>query len=136
LDLTDRVYYGGEMGLLGLAFDPDYASNGYLYVDYVVQDPRRTRISRFTRSATSPPAGDPDSEVVLLEVEQPYSNHNAGAIAFGPPEGPGGARYLYVTLGDGGSGGDPHGNGQNPATLLGSILRLDVHGGGGALDCG
>src|SRR5690606_19514540 len=84
--------------------------------DYTTPNPLRTRVSRFTRSATSPPAADPDSEVILFEVEQPYTNHNAGAIAFGPPEGPGGERYLYVTLGDGGLGGDPHDNGQNPAS--------------------
>ena len=136
LDITDRVLSGGEQGLLGLAFDPGYAANGHVYVNYTVDGPRRTRISRFTRSATSPPAADPGSELVLLEVDQPYENHNAGAIAFGPPEGPGGERYLYVTMGDGGFFGDPDENGQDPATLLGSILRLDVDGGGGPLDCG
>jgi glucose/arabinose dehydrogenase len=136
LDITGPVASGGEMGLLGLAFDPDFAANGHFYLDYTLDAPRRTRISRFTRSAANPLQADPGSEVVLLEVIQPYPNHNAGAIAFGPPEGPGGERYLYVTLGDGGSGGDPDENGQDPSTLLGAILRLDVDGGGNALDCG
>src|SRR5690606_7098828 len=124
LGISNRVSTDGEGGLLGLAFDPDYAQNGYFYVYYTTTQngPFTSRVSRFTRVATNPPAADPDSEVVLLEVEQPFLNHNAGAIAFGPPEGPGGARYLYVTLGDGGGNGDPGNNGQNPGTLLGSIL--------------
>src|SRR5690606_23752493 len=91
--------------------------------------PLRTVISRFSVSADDPNAADPDSEVILLTVNQPFSNHNAGQLAFGPPEGPGGERYLYVGLGDGGSGGDPQDNGQNLGALLGSMLRLDVDGG-------
>ncbi len=135
LDISGRVTSGGETGLLGLAFDPDYATNGYFYVDYTTGN-LRTRISRFTRSKENPLEADPNSELILLEVNQPFGNHNAGAIAFGPPEGPAGERYLYVTLGDGGSGNDPQNNGQRPETLLGSILRLDVGGDEGApLDC-
>jgi glucose/arabinose dehydrogenase len=121
LDIRDQVRdEGNEEGLLGLAFDPDYASNGYFYVYYSASDPRRSVISRFTVSADDPDEADPESEQVILEVEQPYSNHNAGQMFFGPDG------YLYIALGDGGSGGDPHGNGQDLSTLLGSILRIDV----------
>lgn len=118
LDIRDRVNRGGnEEGLLGLAFDPDYASNRHLYVYYSAHGPRRSVLSRFT--ATNPIA-DPASEMVILEIPQPFRNHNGGMIAFGPDG------MLYVGLGDGGSAGDPDGNGQNPSTLRGSILRIDV----------
>lgn len=118
LVLDDRVQAGGEMGLLGLAFAPDYAESGDFYVYYTAGSPRRSVLSRFQRSDAS--TGDPESEEVLLEVEQPASNHNAGKIAFGPDG------YLYVALGDGGNQGDPQGNGQDRTTLLGSLLRIDV----------
>ncbi len=120
LDIRDRVTVGGEEGLLGLAFDPQYSSNGYLYVHYSAVSPRRSVISRFSVSSTDPGQADPAGELVVLEVPQPFSNHNGGTIAFGPDG------YLYIGLGDGGSGGDPQGHGQNPATLLGSFLRIDV----------
>ncbi len=118
LDITDRVSSRrSEEGLLGLAIDP---KNGrHLYVYYSAADPRRSVISRFT----VPPdhsAADPDRELVILEVEQPYANHNGGQLAFGPDG------YLYIGLGDGGSAGDPLGNGQDTSTLLGAILRIDV----------
>lgn len=129
LDIASQVASGGEMGLLGLEFDPDHDTNGHFYVNYTVNSPRRTRVSRFTRSTSNPAIADPTSELVLFEVGQPASNHNAGAILFGPDG------YLYVPLGDGGGSGDTFNNGQNPATLLGSILRLDVNGGGNPLDC-
>ncbi len=119
LDISDRVNRGGnEEGLLGLAFSPDFASTGHLFVYYSAASPRRSVLSRFTVG----PAGTPaiDSELVILEVAQPFSNHNGGMIAFGPDG------LLYVGLGDGGSGGDPQGNGQDRATLLGSLLRIDV----------
>ncbi|HYE95673.1 MAG TPA: PQQ-dependent sugar dehydrogenase [Rubricoccaceae bacterium] len=138
LDITGPVVSGGEQGLLGLAFDPDYASNGFFYVNYTVSNPRRQRISRFTRSSVNPPVADPASEVILYEGDPALAgntNHNAGAIVFGPPEGPGGERYLYMTQGDGGSGGDPANNAQNLGTTLGKIVRLDVDGGGLPLDC-
>lgn len=134
LDITGPVSSGGEAGLLGIAFDPDYATNGYFYLNYTTGN-LRTRISRFTRSVANPLEADPASELILMEVNQPFSNHNAGALTFGPPEGLSGERYLYVTLGDGGSGGDPQNHGQRPTTLLGSILRLDVYGTGEPLDC-
>lgn len=117
LNIEDRVSDGGEMGLLGLAFDPNYPSNGYFYVYYTANSPRRSVLSRFQVS-TNPDQADADSESIILEVEQPYSNHNGGTIAFGPDG------YLYFGLGDGGSGGDPEGHGQNTATLLGSLLRI------------
>lgn len=131
LDITDRVNAGGEEGLLGLAFHPDFETNGYFYVDYTASSPRRTVVSRFNLDSTNPEVADPNSEVILLEVGQFASNHNAGEIVFGPDDG-----YLYVTLGDGGGGGDPGNHGQRPTTLLGSILRLDVDGNGIPLDCG
>jgi hypothetical protein len=118
LDIKGRVSSGGEMGLLGLAFHPQFPDSPYFYVDYTVGNPRRTVISKFPLLSAN--AGDPNSEEILLEVPQPYSNHNAGQIVFGPDN------YLYISMGDGGSGGDPQNNGQNRATLLGNILRIDV----------
>lgn len=121
LDITARVGSGGERGLLSIAFHPDYASNGYFYVNYTDRA-GDTRIERYRVSAV-PDSADPASAALVLAVPQPYSNHNGGHILFGPDG------YLYVAMGDGGSGGDPHGHGQNPATLLGALLRLDVDGG-------
>jgi glucose/arabinose dehydrogenase len=118
LDITDRVSRSGnEEGLLGLAFDPQFQDSGHFYVYYSAAGPRRSILSRFTASGG---LADPGSERVVLEVGQPYSNHNGGEIAFGPDG------YLYVGLGDGGSAGDPMRHGQNKATVLGSILRIDV----------
>lgn len=120
LDIKKKVLYGGEQGLLGMAFHPEFKNNGFFYLDYTIDNPRRTVISRFKVSAKDPYKADPQSEVILLEIEQPYSNHNGGQISFGPDG------YLYVSLGDGGSGGDPKNNGQNLKSLLGKILRIDV----------
>ena len=121
LDLTDRVNSrGNEEGLLGLAFHPDYQDNGFFFVDYTASNPRRTVVARFSVRQDDPDRADAAHEKILLEVPQPYGNHNGGQIAFGPDG------YLYVALGDGGSGGDPHGNGQNRKTLLGALLRIDV----------
>ena len=118
LDIRSRVSRGGnEEGLLGLAFSPTFADNGRFYVYYSAVNPRRSVLSRFETGAEG--LGDPGSESVLMEVEQPFRNHNGGMIAFGPDG------MLYVGLGDGGSAGDPSGNGQNPGTLLGTILRID-----------
>jgi len=114
---------GNEEGLLGLAFHLDYTNNGYFYVDYTASNPRRTVISRFKVSPNNPDSAMVDSEYVFLEIDQPYSNHNGGQIAFGPDG------YLYIAMGDGGSGGDPLNNGQNLTTLLGTILRIDVNSG-------
>jgi cysteine-rich repeat protein len=119
LDIHAQISSGGERGLLGLAFHPHYASNGRFFVDYTDVS-GNTVISQYQVSA------DPDvaatTETVLLQVTQPFSNHNGGHLAFGPDG------YLYIALGDGGSGGDPQGNGQNITTLLGKLLRIDVDG--------
>lgn len=122
LDIQSRVDDSGtEEGLLGLAFHPDYENNGYFYVNYTSNNPNRTRISRFKVSDFNPNVAEPDSELILMEIDRPFSNHNAGQLVFGPNDG-----YLYFTTGDGGSGGDPQGNGQNLQTLLGALLRIDV----------
>jgi glucose/arabinose dehydrogenase len=124
LDIIGRVLdSGNEQGLLGLAFHPDYVNNGYFYVNYTATSPNRTVISRFKVSEQDSNIAIADSELVLLEFNQPYSNHNGGQIAFGPNDG-----YLYIGTGDGGSYGDPECNAQNRTTLLGAILRIDVNG--------
>ncbi len=122
LDLSGKISSpGGEQGLLGLAFHPAYASNGSFFVNYTAPNPLRTVVSRFRVSAADPLVADPLEEKIL-EIDQPYSNHNGGMIAFGPDG------FLYIGMGDGGSGGDPLNNGQSLATLLGKILRIDVSG--------
>ena len=121
LDIDARVSSGGEMGLLGLAFHPDFEKNGYFYVNYTRNDPRRqTVISRFSMAKNATVA-DPNSETILFTFDQPYSNHNGGKIAFGADG------FLYIATGDGGSGGDPQNNAQNRASLLGKMLRVDVN---------
>ena len=121
LDIRSKVDdAGNEEGLLGLAFHPDYKTNGYFYVNYTASNPDRTVISRFKASSQADKA-DATSELVILTFDQPYSNHNGGQVSFGPDG------YLYIAVGDGGSGGDPHDNGQNRSTLLGKILRIDVN---------
>jgi len=117
LDLGARVSGGSEQGLLGLAFHPDYAANGRFFVDYTDLS-GDTRVVEFQVSANPDSAGATEKEILF--VDQPFSNHNGGQLAFGPDG------KLYVGLGDGGSGGDPQGNGQSLGTLLGKILRLDV----------
>jgi hypothetical protein len=112
---------GNEEGLLGLAFHPDYENNGFFFVNYTAASPRRTVISRFQVSATDPNRADESSELVILEFNQPYTNHNGGQLSFGPDG------YLYIASGDGGSGGDPLNHGQRPETLLGAILRIDIN---------
>ena len=121
LDLSGRVACCGERGLLGIAFHPNYAANGRFYVHYSAPG-GDTRVSAFTVSA-DPAVADAASEAIILETAQPFSNHNGGRIAFGPDG------FLYIGLGDGGSGGDPNGHGQDRSELLGSILRIDVDGG-------
>jgi glucose/arabinose dehydrogenase len=123
LDLSAKVSTGSEQGLLGLAFDPAYASHGRFIVHYTNPD-GDTRLSRFTASA-DPDIADPSSEQVILAVDQPFSNHNGGQILFGPDG------YLYLGLGDGGGTGDPDGRGQAVTDLFGSILRLDLSAGSG-----
>lgn len=120
LDLTDRVRSGGERGLLGLAFHPEYASNGRFFVNYTDEN-GDTRIEEY-RVSQDPDRADPTAARLLLKVEQPFANHNGGLVVFGPDG------MLYVGLGDGGGAGDPEGNGQDTDTLLGSLLRLEVDG--------
>jgi glucose/arabinose dehydrogenase len=112
---------GTEQGLLGMALDPDFNNNGYFYINYT-DTHGDTVIARYTR-AKDTNKGSPDSAKILIQVAQPYPNHNGGSVRFGPDG------YLYLGLGDGGSAGDPKGNAQNPATLLGKILRIDVKNG-------
>ena len=121
LDIQARITdQSNEQGLLGLAFHPDFETNGYFYVNYTATSPERTVISRFSVSDDDANIANPASETVLLTYDQPYGNHNGGHIAFGPDG------YLYIAAGDGGSAGDPLNNGQDRTTLLGSILRIDV----------
>lgn len=112
---------GSEQGLLGLTFHPDYADNGYFYVNYT-NNSGNTRISRFSVDAVNPDLGNPASELNLKTITQPYSNHNGGDLCFGPDG------YLYIGMGDGGSGGDPGNRAQDTTSqLLGKMLRLDVN---------
>lgn len=119
LDIVSKVASGGERGLLSVAFHPDYAANGYFFVNYTDRS-GDTRIERYTVSAADPNRADPASAKPILHVEQPYANHNGGLVLFGPDG------MLYIGMGDGGSAGDPHGHGQNEGTLLGALLRIDV----------
>ncbi|MCB9135038.1 MAG: PQQ-dependent sugar dehydrogenase [Anaerolineales bacterium] len=121
LDIRERVGDdGNEQGLLGLAFHPDYAQNGFFFVDYT-DNKGDTVIARYQVSTDDSNHADPNSETILLQIRQPYPNHNGGHLAFGPDG------YLYIATGDGGSGGDPEGNAQNSFTLLGKLLRIDVN---------
>jgi uncharacterized repeat protein (TIGR03806 family) len=122
LDLRGRIRTEHfEEGLLGLAFHPEYRDNGEVFVYYTRrEDPRASVVSRMRRSASNPETIDPNTEEVLLVIDQPYGNHNSGSIEFGPDG------KLYIPLGDGGAANDPHRNGQNLGTLLGSILRIDI----------
>ncbi len=121
LNIADRVGEADlEGGLLSFAFHPDYAATGFVFVHYYATGPRRSVIARFARDPGDPLTAEPASEVILLEVEQPLFNHNGGGLSFGPDG------LLYIALGDGGCCGDVFGNAQDPTTLLGSVLRLDV----------
>lgn len=121
LDLASKVAYGGERGLLSVAFHPDYARNGLLFVNYTDKS-GDTQIERYHVS-DEPDRADPASAKRILSIDQPYSNHNGGLVMFGPD------RMLWIGMGDGGSGGDPGNRAQNPHELLGKMLRIDVdHG--------
>jgi glucose/arabinose dehydrogenase len=121
LDIVDKVRSGGEQGLLSVAFHPEYDANGFLYVNYTdVND--QTQIERYSVSS-DPNRADAASAAPILSIGQPFANHNGGLIKFGPDG------MLYIGMGDGGSGGDPQGHGQNLGTLLGAMLRIDVDGG-------
>ncbi len=125
LDISAKVSTGSEQGLLGLAFHPDYQDNGFFYVHYVKPsgDLWASQISRFSRSTSNGNVADPMSEFSILTVAQPYPNHNAGAIRFGPDG------YLYIAMGDGGDGNDPQKRAQNRQELLGKMLRIDIDSG-------
>lgn len=124
LDIEDQVVYRdnkNEEGLLGFAFHPEYQSNGHFFLYYTTADEDLTSVvTRFTVSGTDPNKADPESEVELMRIKQPFWNHNGGTLAFGPDG------MLYIGLGDGGKADDPFGNAQNLTTWLGSILRIDV----------
>ncbi len=122
LDIRSLVGSGGERGLLGLAFAPDYDTTGRFYVNYTDRssNPQHTVIARYTVSSNPDVANT--NETILLRIEQPFSNHNGGKILFGPDDN------LYIGMGDGGSGGDPRNNSQDPDELLGKLLRIDVSG--------
>jgi glucose/arabinose dehydrogenase len=123
MDLTPLVLSrGNEQGLLGLTFHPDFESNGRFFVAYTAQDAANT-VAEFRISAGNPDAGDLASRKQLLAVPDQFANHNGGMLAFGKDG------YLYISMGDGGSGGDPNGNGQNLDALLGKVLRIDVNSG-------
>jgi glucose/arabinose dehydrogenase len=110
------VQSDSEEGLLGIAFHPEFAKNKKFYLNYIPESKQATRIAEWEWTGSSA-----TEKRILLEIDQPYPNHNGGEIAFGPDG------YLYIGMGDGGWGGDPHGHGQNPATLLGAMLRIDVN---------
>jgi len=117
LDIRDHVDFGGEKGLLGIALAPSFGQTGVFFLDYTRPAPLRTEIASFTSAAGF---ADKASEIDMLEIAQPFDNHNGGQLAFGPDG------YLYIGMGDGGSGGDPMLNGQNKNVLLGKVLRIDV----------
>ncbi len=123
LDIHTKVIAGGEQGLLSIAFPPGFAAKQYFYVNYTRAGDGATVISRIPVSA-DPNVADPAAEQILLVIPQPYANHNGGQLAFGPDDG-----YLYIGMGDGGSGGDPENRAQNPLSPLGKILRIDVESG-------
>ncbi len=120
LNITDRVNFSGEMGLLGLAFHPQFATNRYFYV-YYNRAGRTITVSRFTANSANPNTADPATEKIILSIEKLFTNHNGGSIHFGTDG------YLYISTGDGGSGGDPNNNAQNKNSLLGKLLRIDVN---------
>lgn len=122
INVSSLISTGGERGLLGMAFHPQYSENGYFYLNYTNRQ-GSTIVSRWKVSESDANVADPGSEKVILLVEQPFSNHNGGDLAFGPDG------YLYIGLGDGGSGGDPRNYSQNPMSLLGKMLRIDVDNG-------
>ena len=128
LDIENLVLEGGEQGLLGFAFHPNFENNGYFYVHYIASNPRRNVISRFSVSPNNPDSADVQSELILLEIPQPATNHNGGQLAFGPQDG-----YLYISVGDGGDDGNES---QDLTSLLGTIIRIDVDNPQGQLNYG
>ncbi len=130
LNVTNKIITGSEQGLLGLTFHPNYSTNRYFYVNYTRAGDGATVVSRFTTQAGNPNKADSLSELILLTIPQPFSNHNGGDVMFGQDG------FLYIGMGDGGSGGDPGNRAQNPNELLGKILRIDVNNPGGGNNYG
>jgi len=120
LNITNKVTFSGEMGLLGLAFHPQFAVNRYFYV-YHNDSNGSIRVARYTANSANPNTADPATEKILLTIQKPFANHNGGSIHFGADG------YLWISTGDGGSGGDPNNNAQNKNSLLGKMLRIDVN---------
>lgn len=120
LDISSIISSGGERGLLGLAFHPDYTNNGYFFVYYTDNSGGDTQVARYTVDGSNSNIADPASALLIIDADQPYSNHNGGCIQFGSDG------YLYIGLGDGGNAGDPENRSQNLQTLLGKMLRLDI----------
>ena len=118
LDITDYVKAGGEQGLLSMAFHPDYRNNGEFFVNFTDKN-GDTRVERY-KATSNPDIADKSSRKLVIQIDQPYANHNGGHILFGPDN------MLYIGMGDGGAGGDPRGNGQNRDALLGKMLRINV----------
>ncbi|MCY1661500.1 PQQ-dependent sugar dehydrogenase [Chryseobacterium sp. SL1] len=120
LNISSKITYGGERGLLGLAFHPQYPTNGYFFVYYNDTGGNIT-VARYTRSSANPDVADPATEKIVLNLPKPFDNYNGGSIHFAPDG------YLWIVTGDGGSGGDPNNNAQNKNSLLGKLLRLDIN---------
>ncbi|TDE16677.1 PQQ-dependent sugar dehydrogenase [Dyadobacter psychrotolerans] len=121
LDIKSKVTSGGERGLLGMTFHPDFKTNGYFYVNYTQGSPLKSVIARYKADTPSSSTAQAATETVLLTFSQPFDNHNGGSLQFGKDG------YLYIATGDGGSGGDPNNNAQNKKSYLGKILRIDVN---------
>lgn len=121
LNISSKVLYGGERGLLGLAFHPQYTTNGYFFVYYNNITTGNITVARYTVSSSDPNVANPGSEKIILNIPKPFDNHNGGSIHFAPDGN------LWVVTGDGGSGGDPNNNSQNKNSLLGKILRIDIN---------
>ncbi|MCZ6864729.1 MAG: PQQ-dependent sugar dehydrogenase, partial [Candidatus Dadabacteria bacterium] len=130
LDIQDRVFFDeNEQGLLGLTFHPNYKNNGFFYLNYMAENPLRNVISRFAVSEDNPNIADADSEVILLEIEQPHLFHNGGQLVFGPKDG-----FLYISVGDGGH--DSEDNAQDLSNLFGAVLCVDVDNPDGGMNYG
>lgn len=121
LNISSKVIFSGEQGLLGLAFHPQYATNKYFFVYYNAVGSGNITVARYTTSSTNPDVADPTSEKIILNIPKPFTNHNGGSLHFAPDGN------LWISTGDGGGGGDPNNNAQNKNSLLGKILRIDIN---------